>query len=139
MRGGCSFFGALDTQRPLLINAYDPAATFSFSANTTIATRARLQGFHNSMPNQTKLNWKPWISNGSRNLTRINGGFDRTVKSLHIGAEDAVKALMELPRTKHDIGGPPEKFCLDSFPVVHGQGMGLLLTVHGQFTEGKRH
>lgn len=90
------------------------------------------------MPNQTKLKWGPWLNGGaggSRNLTRIGGGFDKTVNSLHVGGEQTVKAVLELPETKHDIGGPPEKFCLDSFPVVHGQGMGLLLTVHGQFAE----
>ncbi|KAF5379779.1 hypothetical protein D9615_005706 [Tricholomella constricta] len=129
------FFNALDTHRSALIDAYDPNATFSFSANTTIAARARVQGFHTSMPNQTKLTWRDWLGKGSRNLARINSDFDRALKSLHIGAEDAVKALVALPATKHDISGPPEKFCLDSFPVVHGQGMGLLLTVHGQFTE----
>jgi nuclear RNA export factor len=73
---------------------------------------------------------------GSRNLTRIGASSGTAVKSFHIGAEQAVKALADLPGTKHDIGGPPEKFCIDAFPVVHGQGMGLLLTVHGQFTEG---
>jgi len=129
------FFNALDTQRSALIDAYDPAATFSFSANTTIAARARVQGFHTSLPNQTKLTWKDWLGGGSRNLSRINLDFERALKSLHVGAESAVKALTALPATKHDISGPPEKFSLDSFPVVHGQGMGLLLSVHGQFTE----
>jgi nuclear RNA export factor len=89
------------------------------------------------MPNQTKLTWRDWLGGGSRNLARINLDFERALKSLHVGAENAVKALTALPATKHDISGPPEKFSLDSFPVVHGQGMGLLLTVHGQFTEGK--
>ncbi|KAG5644653.1 hypothetical protein DXG03_008035 [Asterophora parasitica] len=130
------FFNALDSNRSGLIDAYDPNATFSFSANTTIAARARVQGFHTSMPNQTKLTWKAWLEGGSRNLSRINSDFDRALQSLHIGAQEAVTAIVALPATKHDISGPPEKFCLDSFPVVHGQGMGLLLTVHGQFTEG---
>ncbi|KAG6840672.1 hypothetical protein C0991_005177 [Blastosporella zonata] len=129
------FFNAMDTQRSLLINAYDPNATFSFSANTTIAARARAQGFQYNLPNQRKLAWPDWLAVGSRNLLRVATRFDRALTSLHIGADDAVKALSELPGTKHDITGPPEKFCLDSFPVVHGQGMGLLLTVHGQFTE----
>ena len=53
-----------------------------------------------------------------------------------MGSEQVIKALTSLPPTRHDIGGPAEKFCLDSFPVPHGQSMGLLLTVHGQFTEG---
>ncbi|KAG6816643.1 hypothetical protein H0H87_004389 [Tephrocybe sp. NHM501043] len=129
------FFNAMDTQRTLLLDAYDPNATFSFSANTTIAARARAQGFHNTLPNQKKLTWADWIGGGSRNLSRVGTDFDRSLSSLHIGAEDAVKALCKLPGTKHDITGPPEEFCLDSFPVVHGQGMGLLLTIHGQFTE----
>ncbi|KAG5653640.1 hypothetical protein H0H81_011742 [Sphagnurus paluster] len=129
------FFNALDTQRRSLVDAYDPNATFSFSANTTIANRARVQGFHTSLPNQTKLTWKAWLGSGSRNLSRVATDPERALKSLHIGALEAVKALENLPATKHDISGPPEKFCLDSFPVVIGQGMGLLLTVHGQFTE----
>jgi len=134
------FFTTLDTQRTALLDAYDPAATFSYSLNTTVPTRARMQGFQYSrdMPNQTKLNWKPWMDGGiggSRNLVRIGTGAGNAVKSFHVGAEQAVSALADLPGTKHDIGGPPEKFSIDSFPVVHGQGMGLLLTVHGQFTE----
>ncbi|KAF8813361.1 NTF2-like protein [Phlegmacium glaucopus] len=130
------FFNAFDSQRHLLIDAYDPSATFSFSANTAIPTRARLEGFHSSrdMPNQRKLDWKTWLD-GSRNLSRIGGDPLKTLENLHIGSEQVMKALTSLPPTRHDIGGPAEKFCLDSFPVPHGQSMGLLLTVHGQFTE----
>jgi nuclear RNA export factor len=132
-----SFFNAFDSQRHLLIDAYDPSATFSFSANTAIPSRARLEGFHSSrdMPNQRKLEWKTWLD-GSRNLSRIGGDPLKTLENLHIGSEQVMKALTSLPRTGHDIGGPAEKFSLDSFPVPHGQSMGLLLTVHGQFTEG---
>jgi len=130
----------VDAQRTALLDVYDPIATFSYSLNTTIPTRARIQGyqFSRDMPNQQKLNWKHWMEGGlggSRNLTRIGTGAGTVVKSLHIGAEQAVKALIDLPGTRHDIGGPPEKFCIDSFPVAHGGGMGLLLVVHGQFTE----
>ena len=131
------FFNAFDSQRHLLHDAYDPSATFSFSANTGIPTRARLEGFHSSrdMPNQRKLEWKTWLD-GSRNLTRIGGDPLKTLENLHIGSEQVMKALASLPPTGHDIGGPADKFSLDSFPVPHGQGVGLLLTVHGQFTEG---
>jgi nuclear RNA export factor len=133
----CRFFDAFDSQRHLLIDAYDASATFSFSANTAIPTRARLEGFHSSrdMPNQRKLDWKTWLD-GSRNLSRIGGDPLKTLENLHMGSEQVMKALASLPPTRHDIGGPAEKFCLDSFPVPHGQSMGLLLTVHGQFTEG---
>ncbi|KAG6835462.1 hypothetical protein H0H93_001250, partial [Arthromyces matolae] len=129
------FFNAMDNQRSTLIDAYDPNATFSFCANTSIPARARVQGFHTSMKNQKKLSWADWLAGGSRNLERVGTNFERALKSLHVGAEEAVKVLVGLPRTKHDITGPPDRFSLDSFPVLLGQGMGLLLTVHGQFTE----
>ncbi len=133
------FFNAFDTNRESLGSAYDPAATFSFSANTSIPARARVVKFHSSreMPNQRKLDWKTWVDTGSRNLNRIGGDPRKTLENLHIGGDQIVKVLVNLPATRHDISGPPEKFCLDSFPVPHGQNMGLLLTVHGQFTESE--
>ncbi|KAF8333869.1 hypothetical protein F5887DRAFT_1063560 [Amanita rubescens] len=101
------FFEKFDTQRATLLDVYDSASTFSYSANTAIPIRARLQGFQHSkeMPNQRKLEWTPWLSSegGSRNLARIAGG------------------------------GPAENFCVDAFPVLDGQR--LLINVHGQFTE----
>jgi len=120
------------------VNVYDPSATFSFSANTSIPARARITGFHSSrdMPNQRKLEWGIWLGAGSRNLNRIAGDPQKTLTNLHIGGESIVKALASLPQTRHDINGPPEKFCLDAFPVPHGQNMGLLVTLHGQFAEG---
>ncbi|KAH9481760.1 mRNA export factor mex67 [Psilocybe cubensis] len=132
-----NFFNAFDSQRESLINAYDPAATFSFSANTSIPARARLVGFHSSkdMPNQRKLEWKTWLDSGSRNLNRIGSDPQKTLQNLHVGADQIVQAMRNMPPTAHDILGPSEKFCIDAFPVMHGQSMGLLLTVHGQFTE----
>jgi nuclear RNA export factor len=117
---------------------YDAASTFSYSVNTTIPIRARLRGFQHSkeMPNQRKLEWSPWLAGGdggSRNLTRIAGGLEKTLESLHVGAENVVKAIIDLPSTKHDLNGPPENFCVDAFPVLEGQR--LMLNVHGQFTE----
>ncbi|KAJ2926056.1 hypothetical protein H1R20_g11039, partial [Candolleomyces eurysporus] len=136
------FFALFDNQRDQLVDAYDPQASFSFSVNTTIPIRARIQGLHTSkeLPNQRKLEWSPWLGGGeggSRNLNRMHGGLERAVKSLHIGGEAAVKAVQSLPGTRHDIGGPPEKFCLEAFPVPLGAnaGMGLLVALHGQFTE----
>ncbi|KDR78808.1 hypothetical protein GALMADRAFT_244380 [Galerina marginata CBS 339.88] len=131
------FFNAFDSQRDALINAYHPSATFSFSANTSIPTRARIVGFHSSrdMPNQRKLDWRTWLDSGSRNLNRIGGDPKKTLENLHVGLENVMKALKTMPQTRHDITGPAERFCLDSFPVPHGQSMGLLLTVHGQLTE----
>ena len=90
------------------------------------------------MPNQRKMTWEPWIGGGkggSRNLARMYGGGEKLVQTLHVGGEEAVKAMASLPNTKHDVSGSPEKFCMDAFPVSHADSAALLVTVHGQFTE----
>ena len=69
-------------------------------------------------------------------MSRIGSDPVKTVGNLYIGGERIIAAMASLPKTKHDISGPPEKFCLDSFPIMVGQEMGLMLMVHGQFTEG---
>jgi hypothetical protein len=136
------FFSLFDTQRPALQGAYHPSATFSFSANTGIPARARLQGFQHSkeMPNQPKLEWGRWIDGdhgGSRNLERIAGQTERAVATLHIGVEDTLRALAALPPTVHDVSGAPEKFCIDAWPAGSGANTTLFVNVHGQFTERK--
>jgi hypothetical protein len=137
-----SFFSTFDSQRATLTPAYHPAATFSFSANTSIPARARIQGFQHSkeMPNQTKLEWSPWLTGGkggSRNLSRIGNDIEKTAKTLHIGADEAVQAMVALPGTVHDVAGAPEKFCVDAWPMGQGEATTLFVTVHGQFSEGK--
>lgn len=87
------------------------------------------------MPNQKKLEWPPWLNGGSRNLTRLSGGGENMVKTLHIGGEEAVKAMATLPSTIHDVSGSPEKFCIDAFPIVHAGSTALFVTLHGQFIE----
>lgn len=90
------------------------------------------------MPNQRKLEWVPWLvggSGGSRNLGRMGGGVDKMLKSLHVGAEDAIKSMMNLPKTVHNVADAPEKFCVDAWPVGQGEGMNLFISVHGQFIE----
>jgi nuclear RNA export factor len=134
----CSFLATFDSNRPALLAVYHPAATFSFSANTAIPTRARIQGFQHSkeMPHQTKLEWSPWLQGshgGSRNLLRVGTAIEKAVKSLHVGAEAAVASIAALPGTRHDVTGAPEKFCVDAWPVGEGT---LLVSVHGQFNEG---
>lgn len=90
------------------------------------------------MPNQRKLDWAPWLTGGaggSRNLGRMGGGVDKMLNSLHVGAEEAVKSMMNLPKTIHDVAGAPDKFCVDAWPVGQGEGMNLFISVHGQFVE----
>lgn len=57
------------------------------------------------------------------------------MKTLHVGGEEAIKAMVALPSTKHDVGGSPEKFCVDAWPVSHADGTALFMSLHGQFTE----
>lgn len=134
------FFPSYDNQRSALIDAYHPSATFSFAANTSIPARAKIEGFHSSkeMPNQRKLEWPPWLTGGmggSRNLTRMGNNAEKMARTLHVGGEEAVKAMVDLPSTKHDVAGAPEKFCIDAWPVSHGDGTALFISLHGQFTE----
>jgi len=131
------FFPLFDNQRSALFDVYHESATFSFQANTSIPARARIQGFQYSkeMPHQRSLEWSKWLAAGSRNLSRVAGAVDKMVKSLHVGREEAVKAMTSLPQTKHNVAGAPEKFCIDGWPVTQGDRTALFLSIHGQFTE----
>ncbi|KAF9231003.1 hypothetical protein BU15DRAFT_91000 [Melanogaster broomeanus] len=131
------FFPLFDGQRAALLDAYHPSATFSFSVNTTIPARARIQGLHSQLPNQRKLEWSVWLNGGSRNLNRLGGslGLDKAFNSLHIGSEAAIRAMSALPKTKHEISGSPEKFCIDAWPIGQGENLKLFVSLHGQFIE----
>lgn len=132
------FFSLFDSERSSLLDVYDDAAYFSYSCNTSIPIRARLAGLHSSMPNQKKLTWEPWLHNaggGSRNLNRPQVGLDKMLEALHQGPAEIARAQVALPETKHDVQGSADKFAVDSFPVPHGQGTALLLTIHGEFME----
>jgi nuclear RNA export factor len=130
-----------DAQRATLSDVYNEFATFSFQANTSIPTRAKIQGFQYSkeMPNQRNLEWSPWLGAGSRNLSRVGGAVDKMLKSIHVGRENVLKALMTLPGTKHDIAGAAEKFCIDAWPVTQEDRTTLFLSIHGQLVEGLSH
>ncbi|KAL0577983.1 nuclear mRNA export, poly(A)+RNA binding protein [Marasmius crinis-equi] len=132
------YFSLFDTNRPALQNVYDPTARYSFAVNTTIPERARTQGLHTRLPNQKKLDWSQWLSNstgGSRNLMRLGNSIEKQEQRLYIGGQSIVDSFKGLPQTKHDLGGPAEKFSVDCFPVAHAGIMGLLTIVHGEFTE----
>lgn len=118
---------------------YDAQANFSYCCNTSIPARARIENLHNTLPNQRKLSWEPWLNNlggGSRNLNRPQVSVDKMVEVLHTGAAKIVAAQAALPETKHDVQGATHKFVVDAFPVPHGQGNALLLTLHGEYMEG---
>jgi nuclear RNA export factor len=130
------FFPLFDTHRAALSDVYHEFATFSFQANTTIPIRAKIQGFQYSkeMPNQRNLEWSPWLGAGSRNLSRVGGAMDKMLKSIHVGREKVLNALITLPKTKHDIAGAADKFCIDAWPVTQDRTT-LFLSIHGQFVE----
>ncbi|KZT73128.1 NTF2-like protein [Daedalea quercina L-15889] len=135
------FFPLFDNQRSALMDVYHPNATFSFSSNTSIPIRARIEGhrYSKEMPHQRDQDWTRWgigKAGGSRNLIRLAGGsVNKLVSSLHVGNEEIVKAMAELPTTKHDVAGTPERFCIDAWPVQQGDSPQLFVTIHGQFEE----
>ncbi|KAF9026032.1 NTF2-like protein [Hymenopellis radicata] len=132
------FFDAFDKNRMALVDVYDGSCTFSFSANTAIPERARIQGFQVKLPNQKSLDWKVWLDNaagGSRNLTRLRQWVDKHDDRLKIGNEDTVRSLLQLPATDHALSGSAENFCVDTMAVPHGANVGLLVIIHGQFKE----
>ncbi len=55
------------------------------------------------------------------------------------GGEDIVRALLEMPGTRHPIDEPPErkKMIVDAFQMGAVPNIVLLIVVHGEFTEGK--
>ncbi|KAF7773548.1 hypothetical protein Agabi119p4_5715 [Agaricus bisporus var. burnettii] len=135
------FFEFFDTQRNGLLGVYDDQANFSYCCNTSIPVRARIENLHNTLPNQRRLNWEKWLENsggGSRNLNRQQVNVDKSVKLLHIGPPSIIAAQTALPETKHDVLGSMQKFVVDAFPVPHGQGHALLVTLHGEFMEVRK-
>ncbi|KDQ13518.1 hypothetical protein BOTBODRAFT_133413 [Botryobasidium botryosum FD-172 SS1] len=135
------FISEWDTSRASLRAVYAPAATFSWSANTSIPPRARVRGYHTSkdMPNQRRLDWTPWLS-GSRNLQRVVTNLDKTTASLHTGPDEIMDFFSRLPRTAHELSDNA-KIVVDAWPVaglLPGEGdagTALFVTVHGQFAE----
>ncbi|KAB5595766.1 MRNA export factor mex67 [Ceratobasidium theobromae] len=150
------YFELFDSNRSQLTPVYSSTATFSLSLNTSIPPRARIRGYHAHLPRQKELKWAPWMEVGSRNLLRV-AKLDKTTTFLRSTAPEVVKALEELPGTKHDVtgtGGATEgtggtvigsaaagKFVVDAFTclgVLPGEGdagIVLFVNVHGEFAE----
>jgi nuclear RNA export factor len=139
------YFTFFDNKRSDLGVVYTPHATFSLSANTSIPPRARKAGFQHSarMPNQKALNWEFYHAQ-SRNLERISNSSrapDKAVKLLHTGPQEISNALLQMPRTRHDMSNG-QNFVVDAFPMVgmlNGGEYGddaLIINIHGEFAEG---
>lgn len=133
------FFGYFDTSRGSLAPIYSSNATFSFSANTGIPSRARVQGIHRSkdLPNQRRLDFAKWLNAGSRNLSRVGGRLEQAMEALHMGTAQIGEALAAMPATRHDLSNPAH-FVVDAHAVTGAPTPGgalLMISVHGQFTE----
>ncbi|KAI0035362.1 hypothetical protein K488DRAFT_39110, partial [Vararia minispora EC-137] len=129
------YFPLYDTNRAALREVYHESATFSLQANTSIPSRARIEGFQYKMPNQRNLEWAKYFPH-SRNLSRIAGQLEKVKKMIHTGRDAVITAMQTLPKTKHEVAGSPEKFCIDAWPVNEDSGrVTLFLSIHGQFIE----
>ncbi|KAF8339792.1 uncharacterized protein EI90DRAFT_3151245 [Cantharellus anzutake] len=133
------FFPHFDNARISLLQAYSTNASFSVSADTTIAPRAKKRRLHQTLPNQHSLAWTWWLSE-SRNLSRIRH-LDRVTKTLHAGPDSIRTVFEQMPATRHDLS-KGDQFIVDAYPIpgiLHGQPAGndvLFVSVHGELAEG---
>ena len=128
------FFPAYDNDRvSLLRDCYDDSTNFSMNVNTS-APRDQSTA-------HSAVSWDRYIKS-SRNLRKINHLHAR-VSRVYSGQRSIEAAWKILPLTRHpDLMTEPEKWCIEchSLPgVPDGQtpgGVGgLIITVHGEFTE----
>ena len=128
------FFPAYDQDRySVLRDCYDDSTTFSLNVNTS-APRDQSTA-------QSAVSWDRYIKS-SRNLRKINHLHAR-VNRMYTGQKSIEAAWSNLPLTRHpDLMTESEKWCIEchSLPgVPDGQtpgGVGgLMITVHGEFTE----
>lgn len=138
------FFTAYDSDRASLQHVYAPLCTFSFSADTTVPIRSRVRkiGGHGDkrFPNQHKLDWKAYLTNGSRNLLRTKRA-DKRFTTIQMSPADVTSSIMALPKTEHPLS-QADKFVFDAFLMpgllvaeTGGDGTAIFVTVHGEFTE----
>lgn len=141
------FFPAFDSDRPSLLPVYSPICSFSFFTDTAGPARARARkiGTYNDkkMPNQTKLEWRPYLTaEGSRNLARIKDPTKR-VDTLQITPSTVISSMCKLPTTAHPLTDPT-KFVFDTWTMpgllaptetsADGETV-ILAVVHGEFIE----
>ena len=128
------FFPAYDGDRTALVNGfYDNDSTFSLNVDTSRA------------PNDpdAKTAWGIYISK-SRNLARITH-LTSIMNRAYKGVDKIREFWSELPRTHHpDLMSEPQKWCIECHPMPGlpditdqspGGVGGLLIMVHGEFTE----
>ena len=131
------FFPTYDTNRAALAGGfYDAQSTFSLSINTS-APRSQ-----DSSSIKVK-GWDDYIKK-SRNLVKLNHTAAQMTR-LYTGTDDIRTVWSSLPPTHHpDLLAEPQKWCIEchsipGLPDLTGQSPsgvgGLIITVHGEFTE----
>lgn len=131
------FFTLYDSDRAALVKGYyDAQSTFSLSINVS-APRA------SALADQKVPNWDSYIKR-SRNLTKVTH-LPARVSRMHTGTDSIQQCWLTLPSTLHpNMLAEPEKWCIEcnslpGLPDLSGQvtgGVGgLIITIHGQFSE----
>jgi nuclear RNA export factor len=131
------FFPLYDTDRQSLVQQYyTPTTLFSLSVDTTtphLPTMQQRRGAFsgaNQPPQSASLGGYIPQSRNLQRTTTINARVTR----LHHGRDQISQAFMNLPRTKHPLEDP-SAFIADGFQVQIGSSGGIMVSVHGEFTE----
>ena len=135
------FFPAFDTDRTGLVNGYyDAQSTFSLSVNTSAPRAPDQSSGHEKMKS---LTWDAYIKK-SRNLMKVTH-LPTKMSRANTGADAIRDTWLSLPATSHpDLLAEPNKWLIEctslpGLPDPTGQSPGgvggLIVTVHGEFTE----
>ena len=141
------FFTLFDGNRAGLLDLYDPAASFSVSICKTSSSSSG--GRHN----RSRDDFYEW-NKLNRNLNTVHStSKKRSFAFLHFCKDDRLSSLIigntsivetfttKIPTTSHPIHEPLEKqkLIVDSYQTQSGGVIMLVIHVHGEFTEGKKH
>ena len=108
-----------------MANLYSDESLFSLSINPYPSEKPSIS--------RSDRNFEAWWHE-NRNLERVRQP-DRRQKMLKVGSQNIIGAFLKLPSTSHPIGDH-KKFIIDSVSLQSNTGLQLMVTVHGELTEG---
>jgi nuclear RNA export factor len=111
-----------------LANLYSDESVFSLSINPYPSDKSSIS--------RSDRNFDAWWHD-NRNLDRVRQP-DKRQKMLKIGSQNIIGAFLNLPATSHPIGDH-KKFIIDSLSLQSSTGVQLMVTIHGELTEGTHH
>ena len=130
------FFLLFDTDRQTLAQQYyTPTTLFSLSVDSITPhqpTHHRRGAFSGTNQPSSSSPLGGYIPQ-SRNLQRTTNLAARTTR-LHQGRDQIIQAFRNLPQTRHPINDP-SAFVADGFQVQIGNAGGIMVSVHGEFSE----